>query len=83
MAGVGGSCHGHSRTWRSVSAAPDCLAIDAANWTALIEQSEKSTPHSTDVNGRGAAVRARGGTVRTGQVAFRSTFSVTEPSNRC
>ena len=83
MAGVGGSCHGHSSTCRSVSAAPDCFATDAANSTALIEQSEKSTPHSTDVNGLGALVRARGGTVSTGQVAFRSTFSVTEPSNRC
>ena len=42
--------------------APDSSAIDATSSTALIEQSEKSTPRGTDVNGRGAAV-GRGGTV--------------------
>ena len=39
--------------------------------------------HRMRLNGSFDVARARGGTVSTGQVAFRSTFSVVEPSTRC
>ena len=44
--GAGGSCHGHSTTWRSISAASLSLASDPARSTARNDESEKSTARS-------------------------------------
>jgi hypothetical protein len=82
VAGAGGSSHGHSSTCRIVITASASSAIDKAKSSPFNEDAEKSTAQSTCLNG-GEVSPARGGTVRTGQVAFRSTLSVTDPSRRC
>jgi hypothetical protein len=64
----------------TVNRASDSFAIDKASRKAAIEDAEKSTGQSTRLNGSFDTDVVSGGTVRTLQLALRTTFSVTEPS---
>jgi hypothetical protein len=71
----------HSNTWRIVMRPSDSCAIENADCNAEIDDSERSTGHSSCLNGSFDVDAVGGGTVRTGHAALRRIFSVTDPSN--